>query len=333
MRMIITRILGLWLICIISLLLAIQIGGARNQPVLTFKSEMDDINDIYLYDPTTGMTHNITQSIYTEWSFAWSAQGILLYTAAVNPGQATDELFTMSRLGEAQIIDTPDSLYSFGGSWSPDGRTLAYFSSHPRNYSDIFIIETDSGIVSNLTETPLTSETHPLWSPDGQSMLFLREDDLYIAHLSTGNITRIADLFDPIDNAVWSPDGETIVFFTSSFATGRTRNVAHRVAPDGTGLQQLDLPEIINTTATWSPDSTQIALIANNTDILLYTLSDNSYQLIPSDERRYAPSWSPDGSVIAFIEGRRIYLFDAETESVQLIAYDGFVTRPLLWKP
>lgn len=331
-QFIVTRLFVLWGLCAICMMLAVQVGIERDNAVLTFKSERADITDIFLYDPATGMTHNITQSHYTEWAFAWSAEGDLLYTAAVNPGQATDELFTMSRLGIENFIETP-GLLIFGGSWAPDGRTLAYFSSYPRNVSDIFTIRFPEATATNVTTTDTITETHPLWSPDGRSIMFMREDDLYLKHVETGETSLVADLEAPIDNPVWSPDGETIVFFTSSYISGHNRNFAYRIAPDGSDLHPLALPEIISRTATWSPDSVQIALVANTTDLLFYDLSDDSYHLIPHTARRYAPSWSPDGETLAFIEGRRGYFLDIASQTIQPIAFDSFVTRPLQWKP
>lgn len=319
---------------VLLLLTAIVIGKVRKTALLSFIAEIDDTVDIYLYDPSTSFLHNVTQTQYTEWSFGWSQQGDLLYTATVRLNQAADELFVMNRLGVPQLIETPDTLFSFGSVWSPDAKTLAYFSSHPTNYSDIFVVTFPDATVQNLTQTQGISETNPQWSPDGQQLLYLSQGNLHIVELDNGAINKIADLDAAIDNPIWSPNGERIAFTIQLQDKGRNVQQIYTIAADGTDLQPISLEHPPNTPVSWSPDSQQVALVANNsTTLVLYDLRDDSFVSYVGEHRRYAPAWSPDGHWLAFIENRQIHLLDILTGDIQALAIDGRITPVLLWQP
>jgi TolB protein len=55
--------------------------------------------------------------------------------------------------------------------WSPDGSRLA-FSTAGAGPGDIYIIGADGGGEINLTQSPITTEYAPRWSPDGRRLLF-----------------------------------------------------------------------------------------------------------------------------------------------------------------
>ncbi|GAB5494378.1 MAG: hypothetical protein Phog2KO_45930 [Phototrophicaceae bacterium] len=321
------------LVFIILVMLSIGIGQSRNADIVTFMAEFDEQTDIYQYDPISRELINLTNSPAPEWSFGWSSNGALLYTATVNVTQAADELFVMTRLGNEQFIDTPDTLYSFGGVWSPDGTTLAYFSSHPRNYSDIYTITFPELTIRNLTETETISESNPLWSPDGTQLLYRLDGDLYLLDVETRDSQRLVDLKGTIEMPVWSPDGQSIAFYIRTWDNGSNVLSAYIVSHDGNDLEQLDVPLTINSPVSWSPDSQRLTMTVDDTNLAIYTIATHSTETIEGENRRFSPAWSPDGRWISFIENRQLNIYDVENDDIQTLLTDGRVKPPLLWQP
>lgn len=321
------------LVSVLLVLVSISIGQNRDSDVVTFMAEFDDQTDIYQYDPIARELINLTNSPAPEWSFGWSSNGALIYSATVNVTQAADELFVMTRLGAEQFIDTPGTLYSFGGVWSPDGTTLAYFSSHPRNYSDIYTITFPDLIVRNLTETETISESNPLWSPDGTQLLYRLDGDLYLLDIETSDSQRLVDLSGTIEMPVWSPDGQSIAFYIRTWVGGSNVLSAYIISRDGKDLQQLDVPLTINSPVSWSPDSQRLTMTVEDTNLAIYDIASHSTEIIEGENRRFAPAWSPDGRWISFIENRQLNIYDLDNEDIQVLMTDGRVKPPLLWQP
>lgn len=130
-------------------------------------------------------------------------------------------------------------------------------------------------------------------------------------------------------HADWSPDGEMIAFWRH--IGGATRAGAEelfaRTPPDiwvvsDDGAQNLtNTPEIVEYAPDWSPDGTEIVFIADAEGPLhghellverdLYIMdSDGSNKRRIAEEAQYIQevSWSPEGTWIAYTEGKKIRL-------------------------
>lgn len=325
------------LLCIVVtlclILLVMYLAQQRTAPIVSFIASDGNQDDIYLLDLNTRHPINLTETNYPEWSFEWADTGTLAYTASVNPAQSADELFVMTRLGEAQMIDTPDTLYSFGGVWSPDGSMYAYFSSHPRNISDLFIVRLPELVSVNLTQTDDVSETNPLWSPIGTEILYRLNGDLHLIDVETGASHLVVDLPAIVEDPVWSPDGQWIIAYNRLWDNGTNQVRAYLISRDGQDVSELALPTSINSPVTWSPDNQQIALITEQTQLTIYDLPTQQFIQIDGDTRRFAPSWSPDGNWIAFIQNRHLYAMTVKDNTITPLLTNGRIKPPLLWYP
>jgi TolB protein len=102
----------------------------------------------------------------------------------------------------------------------------------------------------------------------------------------------------------WSSDGSTIAFVSSK--TGPDRLVTMNA--DGTGrtvvFEARRWPGLSD--PAWSPDGTQIALMAyrraDGAQIAVVDVDGSGYSVIHSRAYRFAPDWSPDGTRIAFVQ-------------------------------
>src|SRR5262249_40590151 len=127
-----------------------------------------------------------------------------------------------------------------------DGEFLVYASDEAGNW-DIYLQKNDGTAPINLTQSSAANDTQPVFSPDGEQILFRSEREgggIYLMKATGGQARRLTDHGH---NPAWSPDGREIVFSNGSFArlsergnlgsplfvmnvaTGETREVA---APD-----------------------------------------------------------------------------------------------------
>jgi Tol biopolymer transport system component len=221
--------------------------------------------------------------------------------------------------------------------WSPDGRELAfpsvladegaiaearpsggYSSGATTSRSDLYVIHVDTGSVRRLTNGSQT--TDPAWAPGSRivySSLFQAKWELFI--VDGGGHRRLTDGAAASNRrASWSPDGAEIAFLRDA---GGLQPRLNAIRPDGSGLRQLSHLPIVDVELgeqpAWSPDGSMIAVstslngrldaITGNKpgrDIYLVA-SDGSGErrLTQSGERGVAdrgPTWSPDGSQLAF---------------------------------
>jgi len=207
---------------------------------------------------------------------------------------------------------------NFGAAWSPDGKAIAFLSTRRDKKPQIYRLPLDGGEAERLTD--LDGEMTSLeWSPDGKSIAFVfrPSDAPENGHLPGSTPERKAreakaekkDAPEPtfrhitrmlykLDGSGWLPRSRSHVHVLD-LATRETRPVT-------TG-------DFDHGPATWSPDSKQLAFTANrqeDEEYSSYAVSDvfvvpaaggEPRNLTPGPGMAVAPSWSPDGSTLAFV--------------------------------
>lgn len=310
-------------------------GQSYDNPVLSFIAVQDNITDIFLYDLRTGLYNNVTDTVYPEWYITWSQNRYLLYTATVTrTEQVADGLFVMRRLGQPRRILTPETSLAYGTDFAPNGQSFIYFSSYPRNYSDIYQIHLSNGQTINLSHTPEQSEITPIWSPNGQELLFLLDENLYRIDIASQEKSLFLNLDKPISEPIWSPDAQHIAFLTTIWQEGRYVYQLHIIATDGTNLRQIYLESEPRADAiSWSPDSCCTVLGLTSGELAIVDIVTGNTVYLMGEGRRFAPTWSPDGRWIAFVENRAIHFLDLHTNSVYQLDNQRRVRVPMHWMP
>jgi Tol biopolymer transport system component len=244
----------------------------------------------------------------------WTRDGRFLLLAPVTLGG--------DRRGSLAIMPTSGGVISVlaekttgEGSFSPDGRYVTFAMGEKGN-EQIFILPTAGGERTQIT-TAEGGNTTPLWSPDGQSIAFLRPDGIWLMHVSDGNVAGIPQLIYASSIAItlqtWTEAGE--LYFTLY----NEEKIPYQLAVDAsTGALTVSvapLPYYPKAEApfkwawypsefAWSPDGKQIAFLGWSNHLVVYSENGtkvNSHQVLENREYAHGLGWSKDGKEIRYV--------------------------------
>ena len=190
---------------------------------------------------------------------------------------------------------------------SPDGRSIAYIM---ETLHRVDIVDIENGTSTTIPLSGVVGVGGPVsWSPDGTTVLFNTFDgqqEHVVAAKSDGTDVREIDTSAlsagghiELWPAGWSPKGDRIAFVAAKLDSGKgTLYVARAdgADPKAVGPEQIDTYSV-----SWSPDPAVDHLILatgdNPSSVQILDLSSGSLTTV---DRGYWPTWSPDGSRIAY---------------------------------
>ena len=229
-------------------------------------------------------------------------------------------------------------------SFSPDGRHVA-FVAHATTRFLLQVVGADGSGLRALVDAPFAFTYD--WSPDSRRIVLAHERGaISVVEVESGRVRQLPNVSG--DWPSWSPDGTLIAFgrFDRQIAGARL----HVMAPDGTGLRQLSTQPIAEPAA-WGPDSRSLAFTGRRivtyarygpvfaTEIFSVRADGSNERKLTRAGSETMPSWSSDGSRIAFTTardpdrlGRRAaYVMNADGSCESRVA--AGVVWPDAWRP
>jgi len=135
---------------------------------IAFSSNRGGFWDLYLLDLTSGKTTQLTDTPDYESAPSWSPDGAFLAyetyrndTLEIVIGPADDPTQNV-----VPLTNSPAANYS--PAWAPGGRQIAFISNGEVMLADLD--KTPNARFTNLSNTDLAAESHPVWSLDGTKL-------------------------------------------------------------------------------------------------------------------------------------------------------------------
>jgi Tol biopolymer transport system component len=351
----------------------LAVEAAEDQPQIGFASgetpvslEPDPV-DVFLANADgTGLV-NLTAGYGSYWQWAWSPDGTRI--AFYSRDGDTDKLYVRA-LDDAEpfVVAVGPDPQQGGPVWSPDGTRIAFVSSQDGN-SEIYVADVTARTARNVSADPWPS-SDPQWSPTGSQLSYSVNPegvplDVYIVEVSGGSPINVTD--DPAwsPRGSWSPDGSRFLYVTNRDGNDEI----YLADADGRNPVRLTNSPANDRDPAWSPNGSRIAFSSGLDSRMEGTttwqivipsriwmmnadgtgkraLTDGSID--PENPAGYSvahsgPTWSPDGSWLAFavtLTGPgpharwfTVYVVNPTTRGPAVELWDGGGGWHAIWSP
>ena len=235
---------------------------------------------------------------------AVAENGSLVYVTEADGAQGARSLVWVDQDGREEEIPAPTAPYE-SPRLSPDGRYIAVAVTDPQN-PDVIVFDLQRETSTRLTFDPAI-EVHPLWSPDGQRVLFssTREGPPNIyskAADGTGEVERVTTSDTLQFPESWSADGESVVII--DVPAGESPNLGSVSLGAERLIEGLVETEFIDVDGEVSPDGRWLAYASNESGVFeVYVrpfpnVDDGRWQISRDGGR--SPAWAADSSELFF---------------------------------
>ena len=243
---------------------------------------------IWSVDPATGVANELTYSAKYHSSPDWSPDGQWIVYTADDGGRSIQLEILNTVTGETLALTNDQHIYT-DPVFSPDGGRLAYVSTKPNGYFNVYVRAIGGGRWAG-EEVAVTSDNNfgrsrlyfgpwdmhitPSWLPEGNELLIVSNRNL---PLGSGNVLRVPAEGGGIERA----------------RTVLAEQTLYRTRPD----VSIDGKRFVYS-------STRGAADQFNNLYVQPTDGGEPYKLTFFSHDAFRPRWSPDGQWIAYISNR-----------------------------
>ena len=188
----------------------------------------EQFGGIYLFDPASGQSKKVSIRIAGDLPATrphYEKVGEKIQNAAISPTgaravfEARGEIFTVpAEKGDIRNLTKTSAVAERDPAWSPDGKSIAYFSDESGEYALHIADQSGSKAVKKINlGNPPSYFYGPSWSPDSKKIVFAdKRLNLWYVDAEKGTPVKVTtDRFeDPTSNfgETWSPDSKWLTY-------------------------------------------------------------------------------------------------------------------------
>jgi len=292
-----------------------------------------------LVAPVSGLSLTFAvHSLRHAYGARWSPNGKRLAFISLS-GSGSPSLEVANANGTGLVNLTGKWFVAQAPAWSPRGAKLAFLRlanvSRPNETSSLWTIDTASRVRKRLAVSAARFDANSqlAWSPNGSRIALSRLDEavrnyrIYTVKANGGGL-RVLTVGRRPD---WAPDGRTIVYDTGTGLPGFVPGVGV-VNANGTGARLLANSA---TQPRFSPDGMQIVFIRGGEIWTMNADGSDQTQLTQASEPDFAPVWSPNGRMIAFLRGTppQLYVMNVDGSGQRQLAPSSAWELDPDWSP
>ena len=205
-----------------------------------------------------------------------------------------------------------------GGSWSPDGKTIA-FTTNITGRMNLWLVPSAGGWPVQLTVSG-NRQIQPSWSPDGRWIAFASDFggneqwDLFVVSPDTGEVVNLTNTPDVAENSPqWAPDSKRIAFGLKAKTAAAVEIAVLDVDSRKVTQVTRDTPASrTHSSILWSPDGKRLAYFegdpgGRNGDTYLFDFASGAKTNVTEHQNfatYRATDWSKDGARLFMVVGQ-----------------------------